>query len=93
MKITPSTFLESISIRFPETNPRITRFPSGAFIVDISVRGIEYCIEYIESTKQIGLSKAFQISPFFEGFDESFDNFEELEIRILDLVTNDAADG
>jgi hypothetical protein len=77
---------EHIQSRFPETKPKLTNFPSGAFMIDLIIHGDSYCVEYLPSRNLLGLSKSEQISPFFEGIEESFATLEELQDRIAKFV-------
>jgi len=79
-------FFGMIESRFPETTPRLTVFPSGAFMIDMTIRGNSYCVEYLPSGNLLGLSKSEQISPFFEGVDESFKTVEQLEAKITEIM-------
>ena len=75
-----------IAIRFPECNPGITEFPSGAAMLDLTIGGVWYCAEYLPSLNLLGLSKVEGCSPFWEGVDEAFKSPEELEAGIVEML-------
>lgn len=76
-----------IAVRFPEGKPELTEFPSGAAMLDLTIHKVRYCAEYLPSFKMYGLSKIEGASPFWEGVDESFTTAEELEAKILEMMT------
>lgn len=80
---------ERIVKRFPESNPQATSFPSGAWMLDLTIGGKRYCAEYLPSYRAFGLSRVEGASPFWEGVDESFKSPEELEARIVELMKNE----
>ena len=75
-----------IAVRFPEANPKLTEFPSGAAMLDITIGNVRYCAEYLPSHKAYGLSKTEGATPFWEGVEQSFTSAEQLEAKILEMM-------
>ena len=83
----PKMLLARMDARFPESEPKLTEFSSGAFILDLMISGLDYCVEYFPSEQAFGLSKTGNASPFFEGVEESFSSPDALEARIAELLS------
>jgi len=84
--MSPEIFSEKIKSRFPNLSLELTAFESGVFIVDFETVGGRYCVEYFPEFGAFGLSKIDQVSPFFEGVEERYFSFADLEIRISELI-------
>lgn len=78
-------FAEWMRLRFPSLKWTLTEFDSGAFIADLKLNGICYCIEFFPKEQAFGLSEAKQTSPFYEGVDRHFSALTELEACIHKL--------
>jgi hypothetical protein len=77
-----------IAVRFPETNPKLTEFPSGAVMLDVTIGKVQYCAEYLPSYNAYGLSKTAGGTPFWEGVEQSFTSAEQLEAKILEMMNS-----
>ncbi len=75
-----------IAVQFLEAKPKLTEFPSGAAMLDITIREVRYCAEYLPTHNAYDLSKTVGATPFWEGVDESFKSAEELESKILEMM-------
>lgn len=70
---------EWLSGRAPSSVPQLTEFPSGAWIIDIDVRSVQYAIEFSKRLGVVGVSKVADAVYGFEGFDQSFGTAEDLK--------------
>ena len=80
--------LRRITVRFPESNPKLTELPSGAAMLDITIGKVRYCAEYLPSHNAYGLSKTVGATPFWEGVEQSFTSAEQLEAKILEMMNS-----
>jgi hypothetical protein len=77
-----------IAARFPETERKLTEFPSGAIMLDFTIGEVPYCAEYLPSYNAYGLSKTAGATPFWEGVEQSFTSAEQLEAKIVELMNS-----
>ena len=77
---------ERLRLRFPVINPRLTAFPSGAFMVDINLDGNSYVVEYLPSIGVLGLSRLDTAVFGWEGFDEALSTEIDLQARIEEIL-------
>jgi hypothetical protein len=69
------------------TDPKITSFPSGAFMLDVNIQGRRYVFEYIHSMRGFGVSSAESATFGWEGVEVPFDDFDSAKNYLLDLIT------
>jgi hypothetical protein len=72
--------------QFPECNPKVIEFPSGAAMLDVIIRGEGYTAEFIPSRGVFGLTKTANATYGWEGLAESFETIAQLEARLIELV-------
>jgi hypothetical protein len=70
----------------PQTDPKITSFPSGALLLDVNVRGHKYVFEYVPSLKGFGVSRLDSATFGWEGVERQFDDFEGAKNYLMGLV-------
>jgi hypothetical protein len=75
----------------PQTDPKVTSFPSGALMLDINVRGRKYVFEYVPSLNGFGVSSVDSATFGWEGVDVQFEDFDSAKSYLLGLVTGSAA--
>jgi hypothetical protein len=85
-KVNAVEVFKRIAVQFPEANPKLTEFPSGAAMLDITIREVRYCAEYLPSFNAYGLSKTEGATPFWEGVEESFKSAEQLEAKVREMM-------
>jgi hypothetical protein len=83
--MTNSEFFKHLTACLPQADPKLTEFPSGAMMLDITIRGVRYCAEYLPSHNKYALSKTDGTSPFWEGVEQVFSSAEELKISVMEL--------
>ncbi|MFC4312411.1 hypothetical protein ACFPN2_25230 [Steroidobacter flavus] len=69
------------------TDPKVTSFPSGAFILDVTIGGGRYAFEYLPSKNGFGVSRIDSATFGWEGFESSFEDFDSAKKYILNLLT------
>jgi hypothetical protein len=74
-----------LSFECPHSNPRLTEFPSGSFMIDLDVHGEVYVIEYVVG-QGCGLSRPSTATLGFEGAEGQFETVEDLVGRIRRLM-------
>lgn len=67
---------------FPESRPNLTEFPSGDFMIDIEVNGVQFVAEYVVG-KGFGFSKTQEATFGWEGVEQSFATIEGLADHIF----------
>ncbi|MGB8354427.1 MAG: hypothetical protein WCD79_11095 [Chthoniobacteraceae bacterium] len=77
---------ERIAGRFPEVCSKVTELPSGAVVLNITIKGVRYAAEYLPEFQEYGLTNISVVAPFREGFDWAFRSGEELEARVLEMM-------
>ena len=77
--------LSRLSSEFPDCEPRLVKFVSGSFLIDLKVRGKAYVIEYVVG-QGYGLSKQKGRVYGWQAVDEAYDTLAELESRVLELL-------
>ena len=77
--------LARLASEFPQSNPRLVKFTSGSYLIDLQVRGKAYIIEYVVG-QGYGLSKQSRSGYGWQGVDEAFENLSELERGVRDLM-------
>ncbi len=85
MTPTPEEYLSRLSSRFPESNPKLTPFPSGAFMIDLEIQKEALVIEYLPSFGKFGVSKLSTAVFGWEGVENAFDTADEVEAYLGDL--------
>jgi hypothetical protein len=78
--------LARLTSEFPQSNPRLVKFNSGSYLIDLQVRGKAYLIEYVVG-QGYGLSKQSGSGYGTQGADEAFENLSELERSVRKLMT------
>lgn len=71
----------------PQTDPKITSFPSGALMLDVNVRGRKYVLEYFPSLHGFGVSSVDSATFGWEGVDEQFKDFDGAKRYLIGLVS------
>jgi hypothetical protein len=77
-----------IAGRFPEACSKVTEQPSGALVLNITIKGVRYAAEYLPEFEEYGLTNISVAAPFREGFDKAFGSGEELEGKVLEMMGN-----
>lgn len=77
--------LSRLSSEFPESSPRLVRFPSGSFIIELEIRGAPYVLEYVFG-KNYGLSRRARGGYAWKAV-QPFDSVSDLEQGVRKLVT------
>ncbi len=75
-----------IAVRFPEAKPKLTEFPSGAAMLDITIGEIRLCAEYLPSHNAYERFKTEVVTPFWYGVEQSFPSREQLESKIIKTI-------
>jgi hypothetical protein len=75
-----------IAGRFPEACSKVTELPTGAVVLNITIKGVRYAAEYLPDFAEYGLTNISVAAPFREGFDQAFGSGEELEGKILEMM-------
>jgi hypothetical protein len=77
---------EQIKTNFPWSRPRLTSFPSGAAMLDVKIGAETYVLEYLPSLGAFGVSRMSTAVFGWEGFEQSFDDFESAKEFVLSLL-------
>jgi hypothetical protein len=85
MKLTPEEHLSRVLARFPRSNPKLTGFSSGEFMIDLEIRGEALVIEYLPSFEKYGVSRVSTAVFGWEGVENTFDTFEEVESYLTEI--------
>jgi len=75
-----------IAARFPGACSKVTQLPSGAVVLNITIKGVTYAAEHLPAFNEYGLTNISTAAPFREGFDKSFGSGEELEAAIVKMM-------
>jgi len=67
---------------FPESRPRLTEFPTGAFMIDVQIKGVSYVAEYLVG-QGYGFSRTQEATFGWEGVERAFPTIEALADHIL----------
>jgi hypothetical protein len=80
MPHSPEYALERIRTRLPDRTAKLTKFPSGAFMIDVSVGSEVHVVEYLRSVGQrFGVSRMSTAVFGWEGVEKAFESLEEVE--------------
>ncbi len=79
-------FIATLKLDFPASKPELTNFPSGAFMLDITVGPEIFVFEYLPSVGGYGVSRVSTATFGWEGFENVFEDFESAKAFILDLL-------
>jgi hypothetical protein len=71
-----------LAARFSRFESKVTEFPSGAAMLDLTINGMQYTAEFLPALNGYGLSRTDHATFAWEGVDEAFATFEELEAAI-----------
>jgi len=83
-----NAFHDQLSREHPSTEPKITMFPSGAAMLDIKVGPETYVMEYLPSFHAFGVSRMSTAVFGWEGFENSFDDFEKAKELVMTLLSH-----
>ncbi len=67
-------------------NTKLTKFPSGAFMMYVPIGDEVWVVEYLHSRGWWGVSRQSTAVFGFEGFENSFENLEETERFVINLL-------
>jgi hypothetical protein len=84
------TEFRKLAARFSRFESKITEFPSGAAMLDLTINGIHYTAELLPALNGYGLSRTDHATFGWEGVDEAFATCEELEAAIEALCSAQA---
>lgn len=78
MNDAPQRFFERLRARLPHHAPKLTTFPTGAFIIDVPIGGE---VHVVESLSESGFGVSRQSTAVFgwEGVENAFATFEQVE--------------
>ena len=80
MQTSPEYALERIRTRLPKRAAKLTTFPSGAFMIHVSVGAEVHVVEYLPSMgHKFGVSRMSTAVFGWEGVENAFESFEEVE--------------
>lgn len=81
---------EQIGRNFPSSEPKLTTFPSGAAMLDVTIGPEIYVMEYLPSVGGIGVSRMSTATFGWEGYENAFDTFEEAKSFLLQMLNESA---
>jgi hypothetical protein len=68
---------------FPESRPRLTEFPTGAFMMDVQINDVPYVAEYVVG-QGYGFSRTREATFGWEGVEKAFQSIDSLANHIVD---------
>jgi hypothetical protein len=80
--MTAKDLIIQIFTEFPESNPKLTDFPSGAFMIDIQINNVSYVAEYVVG-QGYGFSKTREATFGWEGVEKAFQSIDQLADHIF----------
>ena len=86
MDVSPKAFCERVSAQFPASRPKLTSFPSGAFMIDVVVDTEIYVVEHQPSLGGFGVSRMSTAVFGWEGVEKSFESLDAAEKHIVALL-------
>ncbi|ATC63307.1 hypothetical protein CMV30_04685 [Nibricoccus aquaticus] len=85
MEPMPEEFLSRLCARLPHSQPKLAVFPSGAFMIDLTIKQEMHVIEYLPSLG-FGVSRAATAVYGWEGVENAFTTTAEVEAYVTELA-------
>jgi hypothetical protein len=87
MTASPEAFCDRVGAMFPASHPKATSFPSGAFMIDVTVGEEVHVIEYLPNLG-FGVSRRDTAGFGWEGVENQFESLAAAESYVVKLLQN-----
>ena len=85
MPASSEIYLARLRTLLPHCEPKLTAFPSGAFMIDVPLAGEVHVVESVLN-HGFGVSRMSTAVFGWEGVENAFSTFEEVEAYLISLL-------